>query len=71
MKILQVNKGIDIKYVSQFMSITRLVGDTHKRCWISEYSKLEIPIPPQKEQKRIIRMIHQLFKNLETIKENL
>ena len=41
MKILQVNKGIDIKYVSQFMSITRLVGDTHKRYWISEYSKLE------------------------------
>ena len=53
------------------MSITRLVGDTHKRYWISEYSKLEIPIPPQKEQKRIIRMIHQLFKNLETIEENL
>ena len=71
MKILQVNKGIDIEYVSQFMSITRLVGDTHKRYWISEYSKLEIPIPPQKEQKRIIRMIHQLFKNLETIEENL
>ena len=71
MKILQVNKGIDIKYVSQFMSITRLVGDTHKRYWISEYSKLEIPIPPQKEQLRIIRKIQQLFKNLETIEESL
>ena len=71
MKILQVNKGIDIKYVSQFMSITRLVGDTHKRYWISEYSKLEIPIPPQKEQLRIIRKIQQLFKNLETIDESL
>ena len=71
MKILQVNKGVDIKYVSQFMSITRLVGDTHKRYWISEYSKLEIPIPPQKEQLRIIRKIQQLFKNLETIEENL
>jgi len=71
MKILQVNKGVDIKYVSQFMSITRLVGDTHKRYWISEYSKLEIPIPPQKEQLRIIRKIQQLFKNLETIEESL
>ena len=71
MKILQVNKVIDIEYVSLFMSITRLVGDTHKRYWISEYSKLEIPIPPQKEQKRIIRKIHQLFKSLETIEENL
>ncbi len=71
MKILQVNKVIDIEYVSLFMSITRLVGDTHKRYWISEYSKLEIPIPPQKEQKRIIKKIHQLFKSLETIEENL
>ena len=71
MKLLQVNKGVDIKYVSQFMSITRLVGDTHKRYWISEYSKLEIPIPPQKEQLRIIRKIQQLFKNLETIEESL
>ena len=71
MKILQVNKGVDIEYVSQFMSITRLVSDTHKRYWISEYSKLEIPIPPQKEQQRIIRKIQQLFKNLETIEENL
>ena len=71
MKLRQVNKGVDIKYVSQFMSITRLVGDTHKRYWISEYSKLEIPIPPQKEQLRIIRKIQQLFKNLETIEESL
>ena len=71
MKILQVNKVIDIEYVSLFMSITRLVGDTHKRYWISEYSKLEIPIPPQKEQLRIIRKIQQLFKNLETIEESL
>ena len=71
MKILQVNKGVDIEYVSQFMSITRLVGDTHKRYWISEYSKLEIPIPPQKEQLRIIRKIQQLFKSLEAIEENL
>ena len=71
MKILQVNKVIDIEYVSLFMSITRLVGDTHKRYWISEYSKLEIPIPPQKEQKRIIRKIQQLFKSLEAIEESL
>ena len=70
-KILQVNKGVDIEYVSQFMNITRLVGDTHKRYWISEYSKLEIPIPPQKEQLRIIRKIQQLFKSLEAIEENL
>ena len=39
MKILQVRTGIEIEYVSMFMSVTRLIGDTHKRYWISEYSK--------------------------------
>ena len=39
MKILQVNKEVDIKYVAYFMSITRLLGDSHKRYWISTYSK--------------------------------
>ena len=54
MKILKAHKDINIDYVAMFMSVTRLVGDTHKRYWISEYSKLEIPIPPKAEQKRIV-----------------
>ena len=37
MKILKIHKDIEIDYVAMFMSITRLVGDTHKRYWISEY----------------------------------
>ena len=40
MKILQVRKGIEIEYVAMFMNTTRLIGDTHKRYWISEYSRL-------------------------------
>ena len=71
MKILQVHYGIEVEYVSLFMSITRLVGDTHKRYWISEYSKLEIPIPPQEEQKRIIGKVRLLFEVLDVIEESL
>ena len=71
MKILQVHYGVEVEYVSLFMSRTRLVGDTHKRYWISEYSKLEIPIPPQEEQKRIIGKIRLLFEVLDVIEENL
>ena len=71
MKILQVHYGVEVEYVSLFMSITRLVGDTHKRYWISEYSKLEIPIPPQKEQKRIIGKVRLLFEVLDVIEESL
>ena len=71
MKILQVHYGVEVEYVSLFMSITRLVGDTHKRYWISEYSKLEIPIPPQEEQKRIIGKVRLLFEVLYVIEESL
>ncbi len=60
MKILQVKKDINIKYVAYFMSITRLVGDTHKRYWISEYSKIPIPVPPIKEQDRIVQKIQEI-----------
>ena len=71
MKILQVKKGIEIDFVAMFMSITRLIGDTHKRYWISEYSKLVIPVPPHAEQKRIIDAVYKAFTKLDTIMESL
>ena len=71
MKILKVHKNVDIEYVASFMSITRLIGDTHKRYWISEYSKLEIPLPPYKEQVRIKNQIKHLFERLDSITECL
>ena len=71
MKILQVVKGVNIEYVSMFMSITRLIGDTHKRDWISEYSKIEIPIPPLEEQRRIVDIVELIFNKLDTISKRL
>ena len=71
MKILHVKDDINIQYVCQFMSITRLIGDTHKRYWISEYSKLPIPIPPSAEQSRIINKINELFQILDNISAEL
>ena len=67
MKILRVKTGIDIRYVCYYMSITRLVGDTHKRYWISEYSKLPIPIPPKAEQERIVQTATNLWEKLDNI----
>ena len=71
MKILQVKENINIEYIAMFMSITRLIGDTHKRYWISEYSKIEIPIPPKNEQDRIVKKVRLLLNRLSTITENL
>ena len=71
MKILQVKEDVNIEYIAMFMSITRLIGDTHKRYWISEYSKIEIPIPPQNEQDRIVKNVRLLLSRLDGIIENL
>ena len=71
MKILRVADSIEIEYVAMFMNITRLIGDTHKRYWISEYSKLCIPIPPKEEQKRIANAVNVMFEKLNTIMESL
>ena len=32
---------------------------THKRYWISEYSKIEIPLPPLAEQKKIVAKLER------------
>ena len=71
MKILHVKRGINVKYVAYFMSVTRLIGETHKRYWISEYSKVIIPLPPKEEQDRIIDMIELFSSSLDSIAETL
>jgi len=67
MKILRARGEINLKYVAIFMSITRLVGDTHKRYWISEYSKIPIPIPPLREQGRIVLAAKHLLNQLDNL----
>jgi type I restriction enzyme S subunit len=67
MKILRARGEINLKYVAIFMSITRLVGDTHKRYWISEYSKIPIPIPPLREQGRIVLAAKYLLNQLDNL----
>ena len=71
MKILQIKRGICIEYVAMFMSITRLISDTHKRYWISEYSKIPIPVPPKEEQIRIVDSVRYLFAKLKDIADCL
>ena len=67
MKILRGRGVINLKYVAIFMSITRLAGDTHKRYWISEYSKIPIPIPPLREQERIVLAAESLLNQLDNL----
>ena len=64
MKILRTKGEINIDYIAYYMSISRLIGDTHKRYWISEYSKLLIPIPPYQEQLRIVETVETIFNEI-------
>ena len=67
MKILRVKGNINPRYISYLMSITRLVGETHKRYWISEYRKIKIMLPPIEEQNRIITVIENIYNGLDNI----
>lgn len=71
MKILKPkNNNICLRYIAAFMSITRLIGKTHKRYWISEYSKLRIVLPPYEEQLYIVNRIDEIFSVLDKIQKN-
>ena len=73
MKILKSSNpnNFNIDYLYYFLQTIYVNNDTHKRYWISEYSKLQIPIPPRKEQDRIIYKINELFEILDNISAEL
>jgi restriction endonuclease S subunit len=73
MKILKPTSDLmNIKLVYYFMQTVHLKSETHKRYWISEYSKLPIPLPPFNEQIRIFDKIEEHFiildKGIESLK---
>ena len=67
MKILHPKVDINLKYIAYFMSTTRLVGTTHKRYWISEYSKIKVPVPPKEEQDKIVFLIEKFYSLMDSI----
>ncbi|HEY4505823.1 MAG TPA: restriction endonuclease subunit S [Candidatus Paceibacterota bacterium] len=72
MKILRPAKNIsDAKFL--FYMIQNITFDhtgIHKRYWISEYSKIEVPFPSISEQKRIVKKLDKVFENVTIAKEN-
>lgn len=72
MKILKpTGNSMNIKLVFYYMQTLQINADTHKRYWISEYSRLPIPLPPLPEQHRIVAKIEELLSSLDKGIENL
>jgi len=58
MKILKANKDVaEIKYLYYMMRKIKFNSSIHKRYWISEYSKIKIPLPPLEVQHDIVEQI--------------
>ncbi|MFD0796272.1 restriction endonuclease subunit S [Maribacter chungangensis] len=58
MKILKANEDkADLRFLYYRMGRVRIDTALHKRYWISKFSKVEIPLPPLKTQKRIAQIL--------------
>ncbi|MCC5924000.1 MAG: restriction endonuclease subunit S [Crocinitomicaceae bacterium] len=72
MKILKPSSElVNMKYVFYSMQVLNVRSDTHKRYWISIYSKENIPLPPLPIQRAIVSKIEQLFSELDNGIQNL
>ncbi len=66
MKILHVKKELaDIEYVYHVMQNIDFDSTEHKRYWISQYSKILIPLPPIEVQKEIVNQIKSIQLKIE------
>ena len=70
MKILSTKEDVaDIKFLYYTMQTIDISYDTHKRYWISTYSKCIINVPPLSEQSRIVQKIETVFSQLDEIEK--
>lgn len=60
------DKNIKLFYLFNAMQLIKLKpGSEHKRFWISEYSRLSIPLPPLPEQQKIAEILETIDNAIE------
>lgn len=66
MKILiPKSELINLKYIFYCMQVNTIRSDTHKRYWISTYSKIKFSLPPLPIQRAIVKKVEGLFSSLD------
>lgn len=73
MKILKTDpRKNNIFYLySTFSTLFLSLGDEHKRRWISEYSKLEVPVPCLEEQTKIANFLSVIDQKIEKVAQQI
>lgn len=71
MKMLRLREDsiVILRYLFYVMSLITYKPMIHERQWISIYSKLEVPIPPIDEQRRIVRILSNMDKEIEDLEQ--
>ena len=70
MKLLHINKTkANVKYIYHILQNINFNHSTHKRYWISEYSKIKIPLPSLDIQNKIVEEIDEYQKIINGCKE--
>ncbi len=72
MKILHIDKNkAEVNYVFRAMQQIDFLVRSHKRHWISQYSKIKIPLPPIEIQKEIVAEIANYQQIIENHKKEI
>lgn len=70
MKILHAKKErAHIKFLFYMMQQIRFSSSTHKRYWISQYSKIKIPLPPLEIQEQFVAELENYQKVIDGAKQ--
>ena len=57
MKILKPKGNINFRYCYYYMQTINVDTTEHKRLWISQYSQIEIPVPPIQVQEYVVSVL--------------
>jgi type I restriction enzyme S subunit len=71
MKILRAKAGVDLRFMYERMQLIDFPLGDHKRYWISEYSKQEVMVPGEREQRAIAWVSADLDSEIKLLKRRL
>ncbi|WP_370421124.1 restriction endonuclease subunit S [Streptomyces sp. QH1-20] len=71
MKILSARSGVDLRYAYERMQLIDYIVVDHKRRWIAEYSKIEVEVPDEDEQRAIASILDQVDMEVNKLEDRL
>lgn len=71
MKMLSAHPGVILRYIYERMQLIDFVAVDHKRRWIAEYSKIEVGVPEEAEQRAIAEVLGDADREIAVLSERL